>query len=98
MSSFCIRQSDNHSLTLAKGTSPYVVTTDARYYPDEASRYLTEALITPEITAKYAALRQAEPDAILARKAWLTQLASDLGPHVDSFLDSFHKTHPEYFL
>lgn len=97
MSSFCLRQGDS-SLTLAKGTSPYVVSNDQRIYPHEISKYLTETFITPDIVDHYLALRQAETDAVQARKTWLTQLALDLNPAVDSFLDSFPITHPEVFI
>ena len=96
MSSFCLRQGE--SLTLAKGTSPYVVSNDQRAHPHEISRYLTETFITPDLVDHYLALRQAEADAVQARKNWLTQLALDLGPAVDAFLDSFPITHPEVFL
>lgn len=96
MSSFCIRQSD--TITLAKGTSPYIVSNDQRYHPDEISRYLTETFITPDLVDHYRSLRQAEADAVQARIAWLAQLALDLGPAVDAFLDSFPTTHPEVFV
>ena len=96
MSSFCLRQGE--SLTLAKGTSPYVVSNDQRIHPNEVSRYLTETFITPDLVDHYLALRQAETDAVKARQAWLTQLALDLAPKVQDFLDNFQTTHPEVYL
>ena len=97
MSSFCIRQGETH-ISLGRGTSPYVICKDERNYPLELPKFLTSHFITPELQDTYASLRQAEIDAVRARQAWLAQLALDLGPQVQSFLDSFPTTHPEAYL
>ena len=97
MASFCVRQGDNH-LSLGKGTSPYVIASDERNFPDVVSQYLNSTFITPEVQATYAALRQAEIDAVRIRQAWVKSLADSLQPQVADFLDNFPHTHPEAYL
>ena len=97
MASFCIRQA-NEELSLGKGTSPYVIAGSERNFPHVVSQYLNSTFITPEVQATYAALRQAEIDAVRVRQAWVKSLADSLQPQVADFLDNFPNTHPEAYL
>lgn len=97
MASFCVRQT-NEELNLGKGTSPYVITNDERNFPSAIHSYLNATFITPEVQATYAALRQAEIDAVRVRQAWVKSLADSLKPQVADFLDNFPHTHPEAYL
>ena len=97
MASFCIRQT-NEELSLGKGTSPYVIASDERNFPHVVSQYLNSTFLTPEVQATYAALRQAEIDAVRVRQAWVKSLADSLQPQVANFLDNFPNTHPEAYL
>lgn len=97
MASFCIRQT-NEELSLGKGTSPYVIASDERNFPSVISQYLNSTFITPEVQATYAALRQAEIDAVRVRQAWVKSLADSLQPQVADFLNNFHNTYPEAYL
>lgn len=97
MASFCIRQT-NEELSLGKGTSPYVITNDKRNFPPAIHQYLNSTFLTPEVQATYAALRQAEIDAVRVRQAWVKSLADSLQPQVADFLDNFPHTHPEAYL
>lgn len=97
MASFCIRQSGTY-LNVGRGTSPYILCNNDSNFPPDLPKFLTNEFITPELQDTYLALRQAEIDAVQARKAWLTQLASDLSPKVESYLKDFPETHPEAYL
>lgn len=97
MASFCIRQADKE-LSLGKGASPYVIASNERNFPHVVSQYLNSTFITPEVQATYAALRQAEIDAVRTRQAWVKSLAYSLQPQVADFLDNFPHTHPEAYL
>ena len=97
MASLCLKQSQDY-LNIGVGTSPYRLVEGYTHLPSNLPKHITEHLITDELRAAYASLRQAEADAVRARKNWLTELASSLVIPVQEYVENYRNTHPEEFL
>ena len=100
MAAFSLRQGEQQ-LTIGSSnnaTNRVYASSDSPYIPSSVVPHLNSTFITPEVQATYAALRQAEIDAVRVRQAWVKSLADSLQPQVADFLDNFPHTHPEAYL